>query len=106
MNKSCRNCYWKHTTKNYCIWNDIQLDDKCCNICDEYKYSCDCGDEAKYEYHGSYYCEDCILKNLDIKTVEIKEYYSENGEYLGNENDDIDTIIDKVTYEVNILEEE
>lgn len=48
----------------------------------------DCGWPAEYVYNDEYYCESCLLEALGIETEEVTYYNTEDGRYLGNEQDD------------------
>lgn len=102
MCKSCKDCYWVNIFNNKCIMVDKHIND--CNVCDSFSERCKCGNEGLYKYEGETYCEDCILEEFGVDSVEITEYYDSNGEYLGNSESDFDSIINRLSDDIKILE--
>lgn len=65
MEKSCDNCCWKYTLfyPAYCVYSDARVKEK---ICDKHNYKCqNCGMLAVENYKGKYYCEDCLIQELE-----------------------------------------
>ena len=64
-----------------------------------------------YKYKGHYYCEDCLLREVefsigeDFSTVDTTAYYI-NGEYIGNDNElgVEDVIQELIDYGCDIVE--
>ena len=90
--KSCNNCYWKHTihdfSKTHCHYHDepqAQL------ICTNHTFICkECEEEiATFLYNGKQYCEDCLatIVGIDKRKVDYYQYYDAHGEYIGNSDD-------------------
>lgn len=49
---------------------------------------CNCGEYAEYVLDGEYYCEDCILDELEIEAEEVVIYTNKHGMILGNSGED------------------
>lgn len=81
MTKTCRDCYWI----------DVCTEDKT-STCDSFSQTCGCGDEALVVKDGKMYCEKCALELSGIEISYIA-YYHLDGEYLGDENEDIVDLI-------------
>lgn len=93
--KTCSECNWRIICK--------QPKNK---ICDDFSYECsECESEAIVMYKDEPYCEDCILRELNIKTWTAK-HYMYDGEYLGNDNENSLDYIFSDFKDVKVIEEE
>lgn len=90
MCKSCDNCYWKHYTDMWCLYNPNKPKK---NICENHHYiCCECeSDKSEYKYNEKYYCIDCLLKKFEVEAW-TQTHYSIRGEYLGSD-EDMDEVI-------------
>lgn len=102
MCKSCKDCYWVNKFNNKCLLEYEIVSEK--DVCKHFSEICKCGNEGLYKYNGEIYCEDCILEKFGVDSVEITEYYDNNGEYLGNSENDFDSIINMLSDDIEILE--
>jgi hypothetical protein len=63
--------------------------------------NCSCGSEAEYIYRDEYYCSECLLKALErdeeINSVEVsyKTYWDKYGNFVGDDCDGDQEVIDK-----------
>lgn len=102
MNKQCKKCYWLSTNGEECL--------HCKNVnsknCDEFMQKCDnCYNKALYKYNGKELCFNCLMKELEVETETVENYYLD-GYYIGNDGD-IDEVIEnlKGDYDIEELEE-
>ena len=49
----------------------------------------------KYEFGGEILCEDCLLEDDRVSVTSINHYYVD-GEYMGNDESDMEEVLDNV----------
>lgn len=105
MDKSCEQCYWKFEYRNmHCVYKGTNETGQ---VCDKFLRRCECGDnEVEYEYNGEQYCFECIKNELGIKEYEIKHYITDDGEYLGDEDEERIYILTKCDSKVKEIDNE
>lgn len=95
--KTCDNCAFKFThTSKWCGHKQDKPEQYTCNY---FKYICeeeDCCLHADYKIEGQKLCSEHALEKLGINVEEIKEYFTDDWEYLGD---------DKVNEEYEIIEQ-
>lgn len=83
----CDKCFWLLSTGECVkINNDRECEFKeCCSVC-----GCSSSD---FKYKGKSYCSDCLLEEFNVSQETVIRYYSEDGEFLGDD-DNFDKVIE------------
>lgn len=102
MNEQCNKCYYKSLGEDKCIRGVENISGECdryvgyCEVCDN-------GEQEEYELDGVKYCTSCLMKELGIQTYSFEYYEDANGEYLGDENDDMIDVLRKENLDIKEL---
>lgn len=83
----CDKCFWLLSTgKCVRIITGSECEFKeCCSVC-----GCSSSD---FKYKGKSYCSDCLLEEFNVSQETVIRYYSEDGEFLGDD-DNFDKVIE------------
>lgn len=76
----CDKCFWLLSTGRCvrALTNSECKFKRRCEVCDE--------GASDFEYKGKLYCIDCLLEKFNVSQETVTRYYSEDGEFLGDDN--------------------
>ena len=83
----CGKCYWLLSTGKCAraLYNSECEFKRRCEVCGK--------DDGDFKYKGKLYCRDCLLEKFNVSQETVTRYYSEDGEFLGDD-DNFDEVIE------------
>ncbi|CEQ04101.1 Uncharacterised protein [[Clostridium] sordellii] len=108
--KKCEECFWRRNyigkntdSEKFCAFDKKKSED----ICKYFDYTCTCckDEQAIVMYKGNTYCKECIISELNIQTYTIEHYQTEDGEYLGDDSEDFESLLENNFKYIKTIEE-